>query len=38
MATTTKEPRQLGAFEFIAKPVAFDQLKAQLRQLSTATG
>jgi CheY-like chemotaxis protein len=27
---------ELGAFEFITKPVDFDQLKAQLRQLSTA--
>ena len=27
---------ELGAFEFITKPVDFEQLKAQLRQLSTA--
>jgi CheY-like chemotaxis protein len=27
---------ELGAFEFITKPVDFDQLKAQLRNLSTA--
>jgi CheY-like chemotaxis protein len=26
----------LGAFEFLTKPVDFDALKAQLRQLSTA--
>jgi two-component system, response regulator, stage 0 sporulation protein F len=28
--------RQLGAAEFIAKPVDFDRLKEQLRQLSSA--
>ena len=28
--------RELGAFQFIPKPVDFDQLKAQLRQLPTA--
>src|SRR5438067_13231845 len=27
---------ELGAFEFMTKPVDFDQLKAQLRNLSTA--
>jgi CheY-like chemotaxis protein len=27
---------ELGAFEFITKPVDFDQLKVQLRQLSAA--
>ena len=27
---------ELGAFEFIPKPVDFDQLKEQLRQLPTA--
>jgi CheY-like chemotaxis protein len=27
---------ELGAAEFLAKPVDFDQLKAQLRQLPTA--
>jgi DNA-binding response OmpR family regulator len=27
---------ELGAFEFITKPVDFDQLKAQLCQLPTA--
>jgi CheY-like chemotaxis protein len=27
---------ELGAFEFLTKPVDFDYLKAQLRQLSTA--
>jgi DNA-binding response OmpR family regulator len=27
----------LGASEFLTKPVDFDHLKAQLRQLSTAT-
>ena len=29
---------ELGAFEFITKPVDFDQLKEQLRQLPTAPG
>jgi CheY-like chemotaxis protein len=29
--------RELGASEFITKPVDFDQLKAQLRQLPAAT-
>ena len=29
--------RELGAFEFLPKPVDFDQLKAQLRQLPAAT-
>ena len=28
---------ELGAFEFITKPVDFDQLKSQLRQLPAAT-
>ena len=28
---------ELGAFEFLTKPVDFDQLKAQLRQLPTAS-
>jgi DNA-binding response OmpR family regulator len=27
---------ELGAFEFLTKPVDFDRLKAQLRQLATA--
>jgi two-component system, response regulator, stage 0 sporulation protein F len=27
---------ELGAFEFLTKPVDFDRLKAQLRQLPTA--
>jgi DNA-binding response OmpR family regulator len=27
---------ELGAFEFLTKPVDFDHLKAQLRQLPTA--
>jgi len=27
---------ELGAFEFVTKPVDFDTLKAQLRQLPTA--
>jgi CheY-like chemotaxis protein len=31
-----RRARELGAFEFIAKPVDFDQLKAQLRQLPAA--
>ena len=29
---------ELGASEFLTKPVDFDQLKAQLRQLPTAAG
>src|SRR5271169_5501458 len=29
---------ELGAFEFLTKPVDFDQLKAQLRQLPAAAG
>jgi CheY-like chemotaxis protein len=29
---------ELGAFEFIAKPIDFDRLKAQLRQLPAAAG
>jgi CheY-like chemotaxis protein len=31
-----RRARDLGAFEFITKPVDFDLLKARLRQLSTA--
>jgi CheY-like chemotaxis protein len=31
-----RRARELGAFEFITKPVDFDQLKEQLRQLPTA--
>lgn len=31
-----RRARELGAFEFITKPVDFDQLKDQLRQLPTA--
>jgi CheY-like chemotaxis protein len=31
-----RRARELGAFEFITKPVDFDQLKEQLRQLSAA--
>ena len=31
-----RRARELGAFEFIAKPVNFDQLKEQLRQLPAA--
>jgi CheY-like chemotaxis protein len=31
-----RRARELGAFEFIPKPVEFDQLKAQLRQLPDA--
>jgi CheY-like chemotaxis protein len=31
-----RRAKDLGAFEFITKPVDFDQLKAQLRNLSTA--
>jgi CheY-like chemotaxis protein len=30
--------RELGAFEFITKPVDFDRLKEQLRHLSAAAG
>jgi CheY-like chemotaxis protein len=33
-----RRARDLGAFEFLAKPVDFERLKAQLRQLSTAAG
>jgi CheY-like chemotaxis protein len=29
---------ELGAFEFLSKPVDFDQLKAQLRQLAAPRG
>src|ERR1700757_683384 len=29
---------ELGAFEFLTKPVDFDRLKARLRQLPTAAG
>ena len=31
-----RRARELGAFEFIPKPVHFEQLKAQLRQLPAA--
>ena len=31
-----RRARELGAFEFLSKPVDFDQLKAQLRQLAAA--
>jgi CheY-like chemotaxis protein len=31
-----RRARELGAFEFITKPVNFDRLKEQLRQLATA--
>lgn len=33
-----RRARELGAFEFINKPVDFDQLKESLRQLSAAAG
>jgi CheY-like chemotaxis protein len=33
-----RRARELGAFEFITKPVDFDQLKAQLRQLPASAG
>jgi CheY-like chemotaxis protein len=33
-----RHARELGASEFINKPVDFDQLKASLRQLSAAAG
>jgi len=29
---------ELGAFEFLTKPVDFDRLKAKLRQLPAAAG
>jgi DNA-binding NtrC family response regulator len=32
-----RRANELGAFEFISKPVDFDRLKEQLNQLSTAT-
>jgi len=32
----TRRARELGAFEFITKPVDFDRLKEQLRQLPAA--
>jgi DNA-binding NtrC family response regulator len=32
-----RRARELGAAEFITKPVDFDQLKEQLRQLPTTT-
>ncbi len=32
-----RKARELGALEFITKPVDFDRLKAQLRKLSAAT-
>jgi CheY-like chemotaxis protein len=32
-----RRARELGAFEFITKPVDFDQLKEQLRHLPAAT-
>ena len=31
-----RRAREIGAFEFITKPVDFDRLKEQLRQLPTA--
>ena len=33
-----RRARELGAFEFIPKPVDFDRLKAQLCQLPSTTG
>ena len=33
-----RRARELGASEFITKPVDFDQLKEQLRQLPAAAG
>jgi CheY-like chemotaxis protein len=33
-----RRARELGAFEFITKPVDFDQLKEHLRQLPAAAG
>jgi hypothetical protein len=37
LGTTTKSrAREVGAFKFIPKPVDFDQLKTQLRQLPDA--
>lgn len=32
-----RRARELGAFEFITKPVDFEQLKERLRQLPIAT-
>jgi len=32
----TPRARELGAFDFVTKPVDFDHLKAQLRQLPGA--
>jgi response regulator of citrate/malate metabolism len=33
-----RRANELGAFEFLTKPVDFDRLKAQLRQLPMAAG
>jgi CheY-like chemotaxis protein len=33
-----RRARELGAFEFLSKPVDFDHLKAQLRQLAAPRG
>jgi CheY-like chemotaxis protein len=33
-----RRARELGAFEFVSKPVDFDRLKESLRQLSAAAG
>ena len=33
-----RRANELGAFEFITKPVDFDRLKAQLQHLSGAAG
>jgi len=33
-----RKASELGAFEFLTKPVDFDHLKAQLRQLAAPTG
>ena len=33
-----RHARELGAFDFITKPVDFDHFKAQLRQLPSAAG
>ena len=33
-----RKASELGAFEFLTKPVDFDRLKAQLRRLAAPTG
>jgi len=38
MMSADAAPAKLGAFEFITKPVDFDFLKEQLRQLPASAG